>query len=58
MRVGMYEVREQLVHLAEGRFSLTGRGRYVTLGRDVKHFTDSMLGTCRHQSYLRRQDHK
>jgi hypothetical protein len=28
MRVGMYEVREQLVHLAEGRFSLTGRGRY------------------------------
>ena len=28
MRVGMYEVREQLVHLVEGRFSLTGRGRY------------------------------
>jgi hypothetical protein len=28
MRVGMYEVREQLVHLAEGRFSLTGGGRY------------------------------
>ena len=29
MRVGMYEVREQLVHLAEGRFSLTGGGRYM-----------------------------
>jgi hypothetical protein len=28
MRVGMYKVREQLVHLAEGRFSLTGGGRY------------------------------
>jgi hypothetical protein len=27
MRVGMYEVREQSVYLAEGRFSLTGRGR-------------------------------
>jgi hypothetical protein len=31
MRVGMYEVREQLVHLAEGRFSLTGGGRYDCL---------------------------
>jgi hypothetical protein len=39
MRIGMYEVREQLVHLAEGRFSLTGRGRYrsltlVAMGRE------------------------
>ena len=31
MRVGMYEVREQLVHLVEGRFSLTGRGRYTSI---------------------------
>ena len=30
MRVGMYKVREQLVHLAEGRFSLTGGGRWLT----------------------------
>jgi hypothetical protein len=26
--VGMIEVREGWIHLAEGRFSLTGKGRY------------------------------
>ena len=50
MRVGMYEVREQLVHLVEGHFSLTGRGRYVST---TLHQLLTPLRTTTCQAHLR-----
>ena len=48
MRVGKVESSGQLVHLAEGHFSLTGRGRYML--STLKHL--EIQGQCAPRVHL------